>query len=149
MSVYARTRRWLTEQWPEWQPRTRDSAVEAMARFVPLAVSSTAPPAPAGLRAYLKVAMRPGHARCADDDPFEAWLEAWSVPLEDLDRSTLAEIDRLLGLGDRGQQLAASSSGRFRKVARSCIRRAVDLDVLATVLPQIARLRDALAGRWS
>lgn len=29
-------RRWLAEQWPEWAPRTRASAVEALARLVPL-----------------------------------------------------------------------------------------------------------------
>ncbi|MFQ5556518.1 MAG: site-specific integrase, partial [Acidimicrobiales bacterium] len=27
-------RRWLAEHWDEWQPRTRASAVEALARFV-------------------------------------------------------------------------------------------------------------------
>ena len=27
-------RRWLGEQWQEWQPRTRASAVEALARFL-------------------------------------------------------------------------------------------------------------------
>ena len=130
VTVYAWARRWLAEQWPEWQPRTRDSAVEAIVRFVPLAVNSSAPPAPVGLRAHLKICMRPG-STVSVDDPFEDWLAAWSLPLKDLDRPTLAEIDRLLGLGDSGQQLAASSSGRFRKVARSCIRRAVDLEILA------------------
>ncbi|MGQ0618259.1 MAG: tyrosine-type recombinase/integrase [Acidimicrobiia bacterium] len=76
--------------------------------------------------------MRPEHAGCADDYLFEGWLAEWSLPLADLDRPTLAEVDRLLGIGDSGQQLAAASSGRFRKVARSCIRRAVELDVLAS-----------------
>lgn len=131
MTVYAWSKRWLAEQWPEWQPRTRDSAVEAIARFVPLAVSSIAPPAPVGVRAHLKIHMRPG-APIRADDPYEEWLDAWSLPIEELDRSTLAEVDRLLGIGDSGQQLAASSSGRFRKVARSRIRRAVDLEVLAS-----------------
>ncbi len=102
VTVYAWARRWLAEQWPEWQPRTRDSAVEAVARLVPLAVNSIAPPAPVGLRAHLKLCMRPGSVVSADD-PFEKWLAAWSLPLRDPDRSTLAEVDRLLGLGDSGQ----------------------------------------------
>ena len=33
-------RRWLAEQWPEWQPRTRMSAIEALARFAALAIRS-------------------------------------------------------------------------------------------------------------
>jgi hypothetical protein len=38
MGVHEWTRRWLTEQWPEWQPRTRTSTVESLSRFVALAV---------------------------------------------------------------------------------------------------------------
>ena len=32
LGVHRWVRRWLAEQWPEWQPRTRASAVEALAR---------------------------------------------------------------------------------------------------------------------
>ena len=35
--VHEWSRRWLAEQWPEWQPRTRASATEALARFITLA----------------------------------------------------------------------------------------------------------------
>ena len=38
--VYTWARQWLAEQWPEWQPRTRASAVEATARFVAMVVAS-------------------------------------------------------------------------------------------------------------
>src|SRR5688500_9845922 len=34
ITVFDWARRWLADQWPEWQPRTRHSAVEALARFV-------------------------------------------------------------------------------------------------------------------
>lgn len=60
MQVHAWVRCWVAEQWPEWQPRTRASAVEAMARFVPLLVrSSVAAPAPDGLRRYLMDTLGP------------------------------------------------------------------------------------------
>ena len=36
MQAHAWARRWLAEQWPEWAPRTRVSAVEALTRLVPL-----------------------------------------------------------------------------------------------------------------
>jgi hypothetical protein len=35
-------REWLAEQWPEWQPRTRRSAVEALSRFVPAVYAASA-----------------------------------------------------------------------------------------------------------
>ena len=50
---------WLTEQWSEWQPRTRASAVEALARFVTIAVLAGAT-APEELRVYLYTALEPG-----------------------------------------------------------------------------------------
>jgi hypothetical protein len=31
--VHEWSRRWLAEQWQEWQPRTRASAAEALGRF--------------------------------------------------------------------------------------------------------------------
>ncbi len=42
----------------------------------------------------------------------------------------LATVDQALGVGDDGTPLAPSAAGRFRKVSRACIRRAVDLGIL-------------------
>ena len=39
IQVYQWARRSLAEQWPEWAPRTRASAVEAITRLVPLLVT--------------------------------------------------------------------------------------------------------------
>jgi integrase len=47
-----------------------------------------------------------------------------------LDRGLLAEVDRQLGVGDDGQALAPSTAARYRKVAKACIRRAVELEIL-------------------
>ena len=43
VQVHIWARRWLAEEWPEWAPRTRVSAVEAIARFVPLLLAADAP----------------------------------------------------------------------------------------------------------
>ena len=129
LSVHAWARHWLAEQWPEWQPRTRQSAVEALARFVPLLTQPGAPPAPEGLRAHLVKTLPPA-AAAKEDDGRGQWLARWSLQLGDLNRSRLAEVDHLLGLGDKGQPLAAWTAARFRKVARACIRRAVDLEIV-------------------
>ncbi len=122
-------RRWLAEQWDEWQPRTRRSALDALTRFVPLLVTADAPPPPPRLRAYLAATLPPGAGPI--DAEAEAWLEASQVRLSELTRELLAEVDRRLGLGDWGQPLAPSTAGRFRKVAKACLRRAVVLQILA------------------
>jgi integrase len=57
----------------------------------------------------------------------ERWLDRWVLRLGDLDRTLLADVDRRLGIGDRGQPHAASVAGRYRKLSKACIRRAVEL----------------------
>lgn len=128
--IHEWARRWLAEQWHEWAPRTRASAVEAICRFVPLVVASNAPAPPAGLRAHLQVALRPDAEAPADND-CSRWLDAQGLRLTQLDRAVLAEVDRQLGLGNDGQALAPATAARYRKVSKACIRRAVELEILA------------------
>ena len=127
MGVHTWARRWLAEQWDEWQPRTRSSAIEALSRFVPLVIRSDAPPRP-DLRTCLIDALAPD-AHPADP-ALEAWMDKWCLTLADLDRKSLAVAERQLGLGLTGRPLGRSTAGRYRKVARSCIRRAVDLEII-------------------
>jgi integrase len=127
--VYAWARRWVAEQWPEWQPRTRASAVEAMARFVPMVVAPSAAAPPEGLRRYLMDTLPPD-TEAPEEHPCERWLARWSYRLDELDRAILADVDRRLGLGKDGQALSGWTASRYRKLARACIRRAVELDLL-------------------
>jgi integrase len=122
-------RRWLAEQWPEWQPRTRTSVIEAIVRFVPLVVRLDAPPPPPPLRSYLRAALVPEHPVNAGHE-CEQWLERYSVKLGDLDKQLLARVEGQLAVADNGEPLGPATAGRFRKVARACIRRAVQLDFL-------------------
>lgn len=129
--LYEWVRDWLAEQWPEWQPRTRRSAVEALSRFVPAVRPPSAASAPAELRRYLLDALVPGAAvdpghRC------ERWLRQWSPPLEELSREMLARAERELAIGLQGQQLGAAVVGRYRKVAHAAVLRAVDLGLVET-----------------
>jgi integrase len=130
VSVFAWARRWIAEQWPEWQPRTRRSARESIARFVVLAVDENAPPPPPGCRAAIARALAPD---CPDpmDGAAQRWIERWSLPLDGLSQVRLSDIERGLGLGDSGQLLAAQTAGRHRKNGRACVRRAVELGLLA------------------
>jgi integrase len=97
---------------------------------VPLAVVDDAPAPPAGMRAHLVATLGPDAVVDGSCDA-ERWLERWGLTLAQLDRAGLAEVDRRLGVGDEGQALSAWTASRQRKVARACVRRAVELEVLA------------------
>lgn len=129
ITVHEWARRWVAEQWPDWQPRTRASALEALSRFVPLAVADRAPAPPADIRRFIGDDLHPESD--GSDPACAAWLEQWSRPLNSLTRSNLAEVEQQLALGLDGQPLSPSTAGRYRKVARACVRRAVDLEVIA------------------
>lgn len=126
MHVWARA--FLEEQWPDWAPRTRTSAVEALSRFVPLVVSPSAPPPPTGTRAHLASWLRPDGE--VVDGEAAAWLDRWCLRLAQLDRASLAEADRKLARKADGSPLAAATAHRLRTAAKSCIGRAVDLGIL-------------------
>lgn len=130
-SVFSWACRWLEEQWPEWQPRTRRSAVEAIARLVVLALEDGAPSPPRGCRLEIARGLAPGGAPQMTS-AVARWVERWSLPLDALDRALLAGVDHRLGVGDRGQPLSAATASRYRKNARACIRRAVELGLLHT-----------------
>jgi integrase len=76
---------------------------------------------------YLKAALVPGAVL---DDRVERWLDRWCYSLDELDRSILAEVDSRLGVGVTGVALSPTTAARYRKAARACIRRAVDLELL-------------------
>ena len=124
-------REWLAEQWPEWQPRTRTSAVEALSRFVPCVHEAVAPPPPASLRRYLVAALAPGFP-IDQHTHAERWLRRWSPPMDELSREMMARAERHLATGVHGQLLGSSVVDRYRKVAHAAIVRAVDLGVIDT-----------------
>jgi hypothetical protein len=129
LKVHVWARRWLAEQWPEWQPRTRTSAIEALTRFIPLVTASRADPAPNDVRSYLTTTLVPG-ADVDADHPHEQWLDRSMCTLTALNRELLATVDAALGVGVAGKPLSPATAGRYRKVARACLRRAVELDIL-------------------
>lgn len=129
IKVHVWAKRWLEEQWTEWQPRTRVSALEALARFVPLVVPAEAPPAPMMLRRHLYEALPPGSDGLPDPS-CDSWLERWCPTIGRLDRDLLAMVEAKLMRTDDGRPLSASTASRYRKVARACIRRAVELEIL-------------------
>ena len=126
LQVYSWARLWVAGEWHDWAPRTRTSAVEALCRFLPLVYDPKAPAAPGGLRAYLRRTLPPD-ATVDIDDECEHWLGRWGLTLGELNRELLADVERRLALGDKRQPLAASTASRYRKVAHTCVKRAVEL----------------------
>jgi len=119
----------LQDTWHETR-RRRDAAVVARkARCALGDVARTAPAPPAGLCEHLHRTLPPDGAE--GDDRCAEWLDRSGLALGQLNREFLATVDTRLCLGDAGQPLAAATAGRYRKVARACIRRAVELDILA------------------
>ena len=129
VQVHVWVRRWLAEEWPEWAPRTRVSALEPLVRFIPLLVTPDAPAAPAPLRSHLYASLPPSSEAYADGD-CERWLNRWCLRMGQLNRQLLAAAERELLTTNDGGPLAASTASRFRKVAHACIKRAVNLEIL-------------------
>ena len=119
MNVCDWARRWLGEQWVEWQPRTRTSAVESLAKLVIIATDVKIDHTEAELRCYLKDALRPESD--GRDVRWKKWLTEHSLMLSTLDRESTAEIDRKIGLRHDRQPLSATTANRTRIVARACI----------------------------
>lgn len=109
LTAFEWCRRWLAEQWPEWQPRTRRSAIESISRLVPLAVADEAPAPPPSMRHFLVGALEPG-AVPEDADPNLRWLVRYGLRLIDLDKSKLATVELRLG-----RATAAPSSAQERR----------------------------------
>ncbi len=133
-------RRWLAEQWQEWQPRTRTSAAEALARFITIAVSNGAK-VPEGLRVYLYAALSPNPVD-QRDPRHEKWMAKNCLPLGELDRERIAEIDRRLGLKLDGFPMAANTANRIRIIARAAVQSAIEAGAIAAdAWPQRSRTR--------
>jgi integrase len=128
LGVHQWARRWLAEQWPEWQPRTRASAVEAVARFTWLAVKPKAE-VPDDLRRYLGEALVPDAAHVAE---VERWLDRNCLTLADLDREVVVEIARRLSLRLNDEPLAATTANRYRTNAHACVLAAVEAGAIPT-----------------
>ena len=130
----------MSEQWPEWQPRTRASATEALARFISIAVDPGAK-SPDGLRVYLQTALAPG-TDGGHSVQHERWMAKHCLTLRELDRERVADIDPKLGLKLDGSQLAANTTSRIRIAARASVQSAIDAGAVAVdAWPQRSKTR--------
>lgn len=140
LRVHEWSRRWLAEQWQEWQPRTRTSATEGLARFVTIAVEHGAK-TPDGLRVYLYTALSPD-SEGGREAQYEKWLAKNCLTLGELDRERIADIDRRLALKLDGSPMAANTANRIRIIARASVQSAIDAGAVpADAWPQRSKSR--------
>ena len=140
LRVHEWSRRWLAEQWQEWQPRTRTSATEGLARFVTIAVEHGAK-TPDGLRVYLYSALSPD-SEGGREAQYEKWLAKNCLTLGELDRERIADIDRRLTLKLDGSPMAANTANRIRIIARASVQSAIDAGAVpADAWPQRSKSR--------
>ncbi len=140
LRVHEWVRRWLSEQWPEWQPRSRASAAEALARFVTLAVEPKAD-VPKSLRPYLRTALGPDSDDASDRD-LERWMDKSCLMLGELDKATVGDIARGLTRKLDGEPLAATTAARYRTNTRACLLAAVEAGALPSdPWPPLSRTR--------
>jgi hypothetical protein len=116
LPVHEWTRRWLADQWYEWQPRSRFSASEALARFVTLAVRPEAV-LPDALGPYVRSTLGPATEGDLDAD-LETWLDRNCLILADLDKRVVSDIARELARRLDGEPFAATTAARYRTNAR-------------------------------
>lgn len=126
MLVLAWARLWVSHEWESWSPHSRRTAATDLAWFVALALDPKAPAPPSGIRLYIRDTLDPSVEVDAGDDR-ERWLATWGLRLGELTRELLADVERQLGIGHRGEPLAAVTSRRRRATSHSCVRRAVEL----------------------
>ena len=140
VGVHEWARRWLAEHWSEWQPRTRTSETEALARFITIAVEPSAKP-PDNLRVYLYTSLAPS-SESQRDVRLEKWMGRHCLSLGDLDRERIAGIERKLSLKLDGSPMAANTASRIRIVARACVHAAIDAGAVPVdVWPQRPKTR--------
>lgn len=130
LGLHEWARRWLAGEWAEWAPRTRKSAVEAMARFVALAVDGRSQP-PTDLRHYLQRTLAPT-TEPAREPRVEAWLDRRCVRLGDLDRERTRDLAQRVTLKLDGTPMAPSGAARHRANCHACLLAAVDVGAIET-----------------
>ena len=128
LTIVEWARRWLADQWAEWQPRTRASATEALARFASLATRPGAAP-PDGLRAYLANTLPP-EPEDEPDSRLDDWIEVNSLVLGELNRELTSHVARGLTLKLDGTPLAATTANRYRTNAHACVLAAMEAGAL-------------------
>ena len=131
VSEYSHT--WIGENWATSQPKSRQKAIENLARFLVIAVDSSCPvqPGPAAraeIRNWLIAGRENRQSGPAAKCP--RWLRRHSLPFTELTATRCVELTKLLFLKDDGQPMAKSTASRQRATVSSFLFDAVNAGVI-------------------
>ena len=119
---------WLNLKWPQWSGHSRRTAVESLGVITPLMIRADAPAKPTDLADWLRHhGYRPGSPGWAS---IPSWLEAWSVPLADVNPALLETVLHGVSTKADGTPLVASVARRRRNTIGSILRSAVRRGIL-------------------
>lgn len=114
---------WLALKWPQWSGHSRRSAVEVLVLLTPLLHRDGAPKPPDDLAGWLRnTGFRPG---LENEGPAVAWLERWSIPLEEIEPALVESALTAVCSKANGQATAPSVARRRRGIFGAVLRMAV------------------------
>ena len=117
------SREWLALKWPQWSGHSRRSAVEALVAVTPSLVVPGAPSPPPNLAAWLREVGFDPSGRATG--PGAAWLERWSVRLDQLDPSLLESALTTATTKRDGTMVSPDVARRRRNSTNAVLRAAV------------------------
>ena len=152
LAEYAHT--WLTENWPTWQPKSRRSTVEGLARLLVGATHTKAGVtatvdaevvARAEVRAWLtagRVSKTTENSTQASTVEMPAWLAKHGDRLSDMTTTRCHEINLAVTVKDDGQPMAATTTARQRSTIVALLRAATDAGHIESMpWPAVRRFR--------
>lgn len=115
---------WLGLKWPQWAGHSRRSGVESLVSVTPHLIRPGASDAPAKLNGWLReVGYRPGFEVLPG--PELAWVERWSLPLDELAPAALEAALTAATTRRDGRAMAPSVILRRRNTVKSVLATAV------------------------
>lgn len=122
-SWWSWSQEWLALKWPQWSGHSRRSAVEVLVLLTPLLHRAGAPDPPDDLGGWLRnTGFRPS---VENDGPAVAWLERWSIPLDEIGPALVESTLSAVCSKANGQATAPSVARRRRGIFGAVLRMAV------------------------
>jgi integrase len=106
---------WYALKWPDWAGKSRKSGAEPLVAITPHLVRDRAPELDFDLSSWLwQVGYRPNLADEARAGRELAWLQRWSLPLDEIDPGTLERALTAATTRQDGRRMAATSVKKRR-----------------------------------
>ena len=123
-------KQYVEQEWTTLTPNSRRSLVESLTLLIDRAASTRAPILTPEQRKQISVWLVPGSDSLAA--PLAKWVARWSLSLDELEKSELYRIEKLLRLGvDRKTALSSRTANRHCSTAKRCLTEALAAGALS------------------